>query len=137
MSLPLRSMVIATLALAALALAGCGRAGDRDAVRGVAEGFYAAVDVDHGERACALLSTDTRTALEDQESEPCAKAVEKLDLTGGRPGAVRVYSTEASVELVGGDTVFLGHTAHGWRISAAGCRPAPKHGEPAQCEVQA
>jgi hypothetical protein len=119
----------------ALALTGCGRAGDRQAVRAVAGDFYAAVQDHHGARACALLSADTRKALEQQESEPCAKAVEKLNLHPGRPAVAEVYSTEASVHLAGGDTVLLGDTAQGWRISAAGCQ---LHGasRPADCELQ-
>jgi hypothetical protein len=125
----------AAVALVALALAGCGRDGDRQAVRGVAGGFYAAVAEHQGERACALLSADTRMALEQQESEPCARAVQKLSLKPGRPAAAEVYSTEALVRLAGGDAVFLSDTAHGWRISAAGCH---LHGDrqPADCEVQ-
>jgi hypothetical protein len=126
----------AALALLALAICGCGRSGDRQAVRHAAAQFYAAVDGRDGERACALLSTDTRKALEDQESEPCDEAVVGLDLTGGPVGPVDVYSTEASVELRGGDTVFLQDTREGWRIAAAGCRPQA-HEEPAKCEVQA
>jgi chemotaxis response regulator CheB len=129
-----RTAVVAFGALA-LALTGCGRDGDRQAVRAVASGFYAAVQDHHGARACALLSVDTRKALEQQESEPCAKAVEKLSLHPGRPAAAEVYSTEASVHLAGGDTVLLGDTAQGWRISAAGCQ---LHGpsQPADCELQ-
>ncbi|HEX7299152.1 MAG TPA: hypothetical protein VF257_09095 [Solirubrobacteraceae bacterium] len=126
----------AALALAlALAVAGCGRDGDRQAVRAVAGGFYAAVAQHHGERACALLSADTRMALEQQESEPCARAVEKLSLKAERPATAEVYSSEALVRLVGGDTVFLGDTAHGWRISAAGCQMKGDR-EPADCELE-
>jgi hypothetical protein len=119
----------------ALALTGCGREGDRQAVSAVADGFYTAVQGHHGARACALLTADTRKALEQQESEPCAKAVEKLNLHPGRPAVAEVYSTEASVHLAGGDTVLLGHTEQGWRISAAGCQ---LHGasQPADCELQ-
>lgn len=125
----------AAVALVALAVAGCGRDGDRQAVRAVAGGFYAAVAEHHGEQACALLSADTRKALEQQGSEPCARAVQKLSLKRDQPASAEVYSTEAVVRLAGGDTVFLGDTAHGWRISAAGCQ---LHGdrEPADCEVQ-
>jgi hypothetical protein len=126
----------AALALLMLALCGCGRSGDRQAVRDAAVGFYEAVEGHDGERACSLLSADTRTALEDQESESCDRAVEHLDLTGGPVAAVSVYSTEASVELRGGDTVFLQDTREGWRVAAAGCRPNA-HEEPADCEVQA
>jgi hypothetical protein len=127
---------VAALAVLVLAVAGCGRSGDRQAVRDAAVGFYAAVDGHDGARACALLSADTRKALEDQESESCDKAVERLDLTGGPVGKVSVYSTEAAVELRGGDTVFLQDTKQGWRIAAAGCRPSA-HEEPADCELEA
>jgi hypothetical protein len=126
----------AAVVVLVVALCGCGRSGDRDAVRDAAVQFYAAVDAHDGARACALLSADTRKALENQESESCERAVEQLDLTGGPAGAVSVYSTEAAVELRGGDTVFLQDTAQGWRIAAAGCRPTA-HEEPADCEVEA
>jgi hypothetical protein len=126
----------AAVALGALvlALSGCGRDGDRESVRAVVDGFYAAVRDHQGDRACALLSADTRQALDEEESDSCAKAVDKLHLDDGRPGPVHVFAGEASVELVGGDTVFLGDTASGWRISAAGCRL--QDNKPADCELE-
>ena len=124
------------LALVAVALCACGRSGDRQTVRDTAVQFYAAVEHHDGARACGLLSADTRKALEQQESESCDKAVDKLDLTGGPVGKVSVYSTDAAVELRGGDTVFLQDTKEGWRIAAAGCRPNA-HEEPADCDVEA
>jgi hypothetical protein len=124
------------LALLAAALIGCGRSGDREIVRDTAVRFYAAVEQHDGAGACSLMSADTRTALEEQESESCDKAVDKLDLTGGAVGKVSVYSTEAAVELRGGDTVFLQDTKDGWRIAAAGCRPKA-HEEPADCDLEA
>lgn len=130
-----RARQVLLLCAGVLALAGCGRTGDRATVRSVAEGFYAAVADRDGAAACALLSADTRQALEQQESAPCARAVEHVDLSGTRAHIVRVYSTDAAVELIDGDTVFLQATKRGWRISAAGCRPRA-HGEPADCEVQ-
>ena len=123
------------LPIGLLALAGCGRGGDRATVRSVAEGFYAAVAKHDGAGACARLSASTRKALEQQESAPCARAVVHLNLSGRRAHIVRVYSTNASVELIDGDTVFLQDTPQGWRVAAAGCRPQA-HGEPADCEVQ-
>ena len=122
--------------MAMLLLAGCGRGSDRATVRSAAEGFYAAVAHHDGAAACARLSLDARTALEQQASAPCLRAVLHLDLSGRRAHIVRVYSTNAAVELVRGDTVFLQDTPRGWRISAAGCRPQAR-GEPADCEVQA
>jgi hypothetical protein len=127
---------IAAIALGVVALAGCGRSGDRQTVRAVVQDFYAAVRDHEGARACALLSADARKALEDQESKPCAQAVEELSLSNGELGPVRVFVTQAAVELRGGDTVFLGDTPDGWRISAAGCRP-DEPGKPADCELEA
>jgi hypothetical protein len=130
-----RARQVLLLCAGVLAFAGCGRAGDRATVSSVTEGFYAAVADHDGAAACARLSADTRQALEQQESAPCARAVQRLDLSGRRVHSVRLYSTDAAVELVHGDTVFLQATKQGWRISAAGCRPQPQ-GEPANCEVQ-
>ena len=110
------------LAVAVLALTGCGRSADRTSVRAVAEGFYAAVGDHAGARACGWLSADARQALEKDESAPCPRAVERLELSGRRARRVEVYSTEAAVALRGGDTVYLQDTARGWRIAAAGCR---------------
>jgi hypothetical protein len=121
--------------VAAVVLAGCGRGADRATVQRLAEGFYADVRAHDGTKACALLSADTRKALEQQESAPCARAVEHVQLSGRRAADVRMYSTEAGVDLLDGDTVFLQHDTVGWRIAAAGCRPQA-HGEPADCELQ-
>lgn len=123
------------LAIAVLALAGCGRSGDSARVRSVAESFYAAAGAHDGARACAWLSTDARQALEQDQSEPCARAVDGLKLTGRRASRVEVFSTEAAVSLRGGDVVYLEDTPQGWRISAAGCRD-PAYDKPADCEVQ-
>ncbi len=131
----MRARHVLPLCAGLLALAGCGRAGDRATVTSVAEGFYAAVADHDGTRACARLGAETREALEQQASAPCARAVVHLDLSGRRAQIVRVYSVDAAVELARGDTVFLQDTPQGWRISAAGCRPQAR-GEPADCEVQ-
>jgi hypothetical protein len=124
------------LAITMLLIAGCGRDGDRAMVRNTAESFYAAVARHDGVGACSHLSADARKALEQEASSACARAVLHLDLSGRRAHLTRVYSTNAAVELLHGDTVFLQDTPQGWRISAAGCRPQQR-GEPADCEVQA
>ena len=123
------------LAVAVVALAGCGRSGDRADARSVAESFYAAAAGHDGARACTWLSTGARQALEQDESEPCARAVGQLKLTGRRARRVEVNSTNAAVALRGCDVVYLEETPEGWRISAAGCR-APAYDKPADCEVQ-
>jgi hypothetical protein len=126
---------IAFVVLAVALLSGCGRESSHREVRSEAEGFYAAVAHHRGAAACARLTPQTRKALEEQESAPCRRAVLHVDLSGRRAHIVRVYSTDAAVELVHGDTVFLQDTNQGWRVAAAGCRPQGR-GEPADCEVQ-
>jgi hypothetical protein len=126
------------LVLAVLAT-GCGRSGDREAVRAVTEHFLAAVEADDGEAACADLSTDTRKELESQEQRDCRDAVGELQLEPGATDRVEVYVTNAKVDLASGQSVFLSRTREGWRLSAVGCEP--EAGEPAErpfdCELEA
>jgi hypothetical protein len=122
-SCPWRRTALAGL-LAATLLAGCGTSSDRLRAGGVAQRFYSAAAHGDGRTACAQLSPDTRAQLVKDEQVPsCPKAVAKLTLHGGRVAVVRVYATSAEVQLAGGDTVFLGAGAHGWRIDAVGCHP--------------
>jgi hypothetical protein len=118
-----------------VAVAGCGRSGDRANVRSIAEGFYAAAGAHDGARACTWLSPGARQALEQDQSEPCSRAVEQLELSGNRARRVEVYSTNAAVALRGGDVVYLEETPQGWRVSAAGCS-APAYTKPATCELE-
>jgi hypothetical protein len=121
---------------AGLAFAACGTGSDQTQARAAAEGFYAAVHSGDGAKACEQLSTDTRSQLTKDESEPdCAKAVLKLSLHGTSAKAVRVYATSAQVDLAGGDTVFLGETPDGWQIDAVGCKRVDSG--PFECEEEA
>jgi hypothetical protein len=121
---------------AGLALCACGTGADQTQARAAAETFYAAVQSGDGAKACQQLSSDTRSQLTKDESEPdCAKAVLKLSLHGTSAKAVRVYATSAQVDLAGGDTVFLGETPDGWQIDAVGCKRVDSG--PFECEEEA
>ena len=98
----MRAFAVALL-LAAFA-GGCGRDGDRDAVRSVTERFYAALDAGDGDAACARLSTDTRTALESEEQQACAEAVGSLEVEGGDLTRIQVYVTNAKADLSSGES---------------------------------
>ncbi len=127
----------AFVAAGALLLLGCGAGGEQDAVRDVTEQFYAAVADKDGEAACSQLGKDTLTELEKQEREPCPKAVLGLKLSGSKAADASVYVTSARVELLKGDTVFLDEESDGWKIAAAGCKPAgDPDQEPYDCEVE-
>lgn len=122
------------LCVAGLVLSGCGTGADQRAVRATTERFYAAVQQRDGRGACALLDSDTAAQLvKDQQQPDCAAAVLKLELHGSKAQSAGVYATSAQVKLAGGDTVFLGWTANGWRIDAVGCRVV-SGGGPLQCE---
>lgn len=128
--------VLATVVLLALAClcAGCGERSDDAAA--VVERFQTALDGKDGGGACAELSEQTASALEQQEGHPCDEAILDVHLATSREVAqTSVYVTSASVSLVDGGTLFLEEASDGWEISAAGCRPsAPDH--PFDCELE-
>jgi uncharacterized protein YceK len=129
-----RSLLVLTMV--ALALSGCG-ATDSGGAADAAERLYAAYAERDGAAACATLSDDTRQQLVEDEGKPCAEAVLALDLSGSRVTGKQAYVTEAKVETDGGDSVFLEETgAHGWLVTAAGCRPTPDQEAPYDCEVE-
>jgi hypothetical protein len=132
----MRRCVPAMLAL--LALAGCGQSDDRAAVRSTTQRFLAAVEAKQGAVACGVLASDTRKALESQESKPCSQAIGSVDVSGGRVLHVQVAITNAKVDLAGGESVFLSEEKPGWRISALGCRAstAPTR-TPFDCALEA
>lgn len=98
--------------------------------------FYAAVAASDGARACADLAPEARASVERQEGAPCAQAIVKQDLpsVAGR-GEVRAYGSAAQV-VHRGETVFLSRFADGWRITAAGCPPAPDRDRPHVCVIE-
>jgi hypothetical protein len=117
--------VLVTVVLLAVAClcAGCGeRSHDATAV---VEQFQRALDGHDGAGACAELSEQTASALEQREGRSCDEAILDLDLGVGREVAeTSVHVTSASVSLVDGGTLFLDEASEGWEISAAGCRPS-------------
>jgi hypothetical protein len=122
--------------LAAGLCAGCG-ASDRapDAAAVVAR-FQAALGRQDGAAACAELSSQTISKLEQQEQSPCKQAILKVKLPrGGTIAKTSVYVTSAAVSLAGGGTLFLDEAPNRWEVSAAGCRPAAPD-SPFDCELE-
>ena len=116
-------MRVAALGVAAVAgAAGCGT-GERDSgAAAVVARFHAALEQRDGEGACAELSEETESKLEQQEGRPCPEAILGLELPrGGTPAQTSVYVTSASVLSAEGEMTFLDEAADGWEISAAGC----------------
>jgi hypothetical protein len=123
-------------ALVGLAALGCGASDRESAAAAVAERFHAALGQRDGVAACAELSEETASTLEQQKDAPCEEAVLSLELpTGGESAVTDVYVRSASVDLVEGETTFLDEGSEGWKVSAAGCTPtAPDL--PYDCELE-
>ncbi|MGY1804276.1 hypothetical protein ACI78T_13450 [Blastococcus sp. SYSU D00922] len=121
---------MAAVALAILGVAGCGSLA-ADEVERVGAGFAAGDPTDR----CDLLAPATLTSLEQDEAEPCTEAIEQVPVGAGEVTSVEVWGAEAQVRL-SDDTLFLTHTAEGWRVSAAGCTPQGED-RPYDCEVEA
>jgi hypothetical protein len=128
--------VIALALLAAGLSAGCGASDRDDDVGAVAQRFQSALEARDGAGACAELSEETASKVEQQEGMPCQEAILGLELpTGSELAKARVYVTSASISVAEGGTLFLNEAADGWEVSAAGCHPtAPEL--PYECEVE-
>jgi hypothetical protein len=103
--------------------------------RATVERFFTALEQHDGRRACAQLTEDAASAVEQQERRPCNDAILSLEIEPGEPGGVDIEVNSGKVALPHGQAVFLDETAQGWRISAAGCKPAT--GGPYECELEA
>jgi hypothetical protein len=128
-------MVGPAVVLAAAALvAGCGSAPAReDAATAAAERFVNAIADRDGAAACAVLAPKTVEELE-KSGGTCDEAVLDEDLP--EPGPVEtadVYGQWARV-VMPENTLFLAVFRDGWRVVAAGCRPAGEG--PYDCAVQ-
>jgi hypothetical protein len=125
-----------TAALAILSIAATTGCGDEPATaERVAGEFFAALEKGNAAAACDALSGATRATLERDERAPCPEALGSLQLTDGDVTRARVYVTQARVGLSNGEFAFLGRTPDGWKVDAAGCRPAGKD-QPFDCELE-
>jgi hypothetical protein len=122
--------------LVVLLSAGCGRSDDERVTSAVTARFLRAIETHNGALACAQLSQGAIDSLEHEEGKSCAKAAPDLDISASRVTRAEVFGTGAKVDLADGQSAFLELTRHGWRLSAAGCRPQPDD-HPFICEVEA
>jgi hypothetical protein len=122
--------------LLVLPLAACGTASREHDAAAVAERFQAALQSKDGKAACAELSEETASKLEQQEKEPCDQAILGLELPkGGGVAFTEIEVTSAYVRLAAGGADFLDEGPEGWSISAAGCeQTAPE--QPYECELE-
>lgn len=130
-----RKLTITLVVGLGMACVGCGTGPSERDVTSVVQRFQAAVVARDGAAACAQLTPSTRAAVASDEKEPCPRAVLSLGLRGrGRVSGADVYLTNG-IAHVGDEAAFLDQTAHGWRISAAGCSPT-RADLPYDCELE-
>jgi hypothetical protein len=133
--MPIRPMLaLLAVVVAGAALSGCGAVSDREAAAAAAaERFVTAVADGDGAAACAALAPETVEDLE-KSGDACAEAIVDEDLPEPGPvGATDVYGQWARV-VMPDNTLFLAVFRDGWRVVAAGCRPAGER--PYDCVVQ-
>ena len=134
--MPVRAITLALGACLVLAAPGCGASDRASDAAAVAERFHSAIGREDGGTACAELSEETASALEQQEDAPCEEAVLGLELPGeGTAAKTDVYVTTASVVLAEGGATFLDEGSQGWKVSAAGCTPTAPN-LPYDCELE-
>jgi hypothetical protein len=124
------------VAVAATLLGGCGASDREPDAAAVAARFHEAIGRRDAEAACAELTEEAKSKLEQQEKKPCEEGILGLDLPrSGRVARTTVYVTSASVDLVEGGTAFLDESDQGWKIAAAGCVPTGPE-LPYECELE-
>lgn len=115
-------------------VSGCGGVSNKQAeATAVAKAFYAALEDGDGSAACAALSPETRSKLEESEGQPCQEAVTSLHLSARSVRTVDAYGRGARVVL-DSDTAFASRMRDGWRITAAGCKERSKL--PYDCQLE-
>jgi hypothetical protein len=75
-----RAAILALGACLVFAAAGCGASDRASGAVAVAERFHAAIAQEDGGAACAELSEETASGLEQHEGMPCEEAVLGLEL---------------------------------------------------------
>ena len=131
-----RAVIVALGVCLGVAVGGCGASDRESDAAAVAERFHAALEERDGEAACAELSRETASKLEQQEAVPCEEAVLALELPrGGAVAGREVYVRSASVDLVDGGTTFLDEGPRGWKVSAAGCASTAPN-QPYACQLE-
>jgi hypothetical protein len=123
---------VVALSLAAAGLTACGSGSARDAAAAAARSFVLSVEHKHGGQACRMLTSDARSAVVGATNSACAKVIVGVTESGADIRETQVWGDAAQVRI-GADVVFLRDTGGRWRISGAGCTPAPSG--PYECEA--
>jgi hypothetical protein len=119
----MRGAVVACVVLAS-ALAGCGGKSDEQQVRDTATEFVDAVHAGNGEKACSLLTEESKPVYTQLGDIPCSQGVlraalprglkvVKVQLTGGR-ATIGFRGPEGELR-----SLVVKHVADGWRVDVS------------------
>ena len=128
-----RFVGIGASALAAVLLTGCGGGPSGDAAQQAAVAFVHAMLGHDGARACSMLTTNAKSSVAGATKVSCEEAILQVDEKNAPAGVVEVWGDSAQVKI-GADTIFLLSLGNGWRVDAAGCKPAAPHA-PYHCDI--
>lgn len=115
--------------------AGCATDAYKEAgPRAAALAFHSALRAGDGAAACALLSSEVRSDLEDSARKPCAAAVlEEGVQAASSVRSTAVFDGDALVRM-DRDNVFAARFSDGWKVVAAGCTSRGER--PYQCRIE-
>lgn len=118
------TLIVITTGLLLYSALGIVRNSDDPAAGVVVAKFGTALRSRDGKAACALLSRQTQSSLEDQRKKPCEQGILEI-ASDVEPKAavdhVNVAESSAFVETTDGNAFFLGRVDGKWFLDAAEC----------------
>jgi hypothetical protein len=118
------TLVVIATGLILYSALGIVRNNDDPAAGTAVTAFGTAIEQHDGAKACAELTPEAQSKLEDERKKPCEQAIVEI-ASEVEPGdsvtKVEVAETSAFVRTSQGPTFFLDKIGSGWKVSAAGC----------------
>jgi type II secretory pathway pseudopilin PulG len=118
------TLVIIAAGLAVYSALGIIRNADDPAAGKAVSAFGTALKQQDGKGACALLSANAQSKLEDERKKPCEQAIIEV-ASDVKPGdavtRIDVAEKSAFVTTSHGPSFFLDRFGPAWKVSAAGC----------------
>lgn len=118
------TLAVIVTGLAVYSALGIVRNSDDPAAGAAVSAFGDALKQRDGAGACALLSKEAQSKLEDERRKPCEQAIVEI-ASEVEPGdavtSANVAESSAFVRTSGGPAFFLDKAGSSWKLSAAGC----------------
>jgi hypothetical protein len=118
------TLVVIATGLIVYSALGIVRNSDDPAAGEAVTAFGDALKQHDGARACAELTKEAQSKIEDERKKPCEQAIVEISSEvepGDSVSKIDVAETSAFVRTSHGPTFFLDKVGAGWKVSAAGC----------------